>query len=46
MYFEIINIVGLLAIGWGVWMQHQRIDDLEFMMGYVLTEIGATGEGD
>lgn len=39
MIFDIIQIVGLMVIGYLWWKQTEKIEDLEFMMGYVLTEL-------
>ena len=39
MIFDIIQIVGLVVIGYLWWKQNEKISDLEFMMGYVLTEM-------
>lgn len=39
MIFDIIQIVGLMVIGYLWWKQNEKISDLEFMMGYVLTEL-------
>jgi len=39
MIFDILQVVGLVVIGYLWWKQSERIDDLEFMMGYVLTEL-------
>jgi len=39
MIFDIIQIVGLVAIGYLWYKQSEKIEDLEFMMGYVLTEL-------
>ena len=39
MIFDIIQIVGLVVIGYLWWKQTEKIEDLEFMMGYVLTEL-------
>ena len=39
MIFNILQVVGLVVIGYLWWKQSERIDDLEFMMGYVLTEM-------
>lgn len=39
MIFDIIQIVGLAVIGYLWWKQNEKINDLEFMMGYVLTEM-------
>jgi hypothetical protein len=39
MIFDILNVVGIAVIGYLWWKQSERIDDLEFMMGYVLTEL-------
>ena len=39
MIFDIIQIVGLMVIGYLWWKQNEKIEDLEFMMGYVLTEL-------
>lgn len=39
MIFDIIQIVGLAVIGYLWWKQNEKIDNLEFMMGYVLTEL-------
>ena len=39
MIFDIIQIVGLVVIGYLWWKQDEKISDLEFMMGYVLTEM-------
>lgn len=39
MIFDIIQIVGLMVIGYLWWKQNEKIDNLEFMMGYVLTEM-------
>lgn len=39
MIFDIVQIVGLMVIGYLWWKQNEKISDLEFMMGYVLTEL-------
>ena len=39
MIFDIIQVVGLGVIGYLWWKQNEKIEDLEFMMGYVLTEL-------
>ena len=39
MIFDILNVVGLVVIGYLWWKQNEKISDLEFMMGYVLTEL-------
>jgi uncharacterized membrane protein YidH (DUF202 family) len=40
MIFDILNVVGIAVIGYLWWKQNEKIEDLEFMMGYVLTEMG------
>ena len=40
MIFDILQVVGLVVIGYLWWKQNEKIEDLEFMMGYVLTEMG------
>jgi hypothetical protein len=37
MPYEIINILGLVAIGYALWRQQQRIEDAEMMIGYTLS---------
>jgi len=39
MIFDLLNIVGLAVIGYLWYKQTEKINDLEFMMGYVLTEM-------
>ena len=39
MIFDIIQAVGLAVIAYLWWKQNEKINDLEFMMGYVLTEM-------
>jgi len=39
MIFDILNVVGIAVIGYLWWKQSKKIEDLEFMMGYVLTEL-------
>lgn len=39
MIYDLINIFGLVAIGYGLWRQQQRIEDAEMMIGYVLSLI-------
>ena len=42
MIFDILQVVGLVVIGYLWWKQNEKIEDLEFMMGYVLTELDKT----
>lgn len=37
MFFDILNILGLAAIGYALWKQQQRIEDAEMMIGYTLS---------
>ena len=39
MIFDIIQVIGLGVIAYLWWKQNEKINDLEFMMGYVLTEM-------
>ena len=39
MIFDIIQAVGLAVIAYLWYKQTEKIEDLEFMMGYVLTEM-------
>lgn len=39
MIFDLLNVVGIAVIGYLWWKQTEKIEDLEFMMGYVLTEL-------
>ena len=39
MIFDIIQVIGLAVIAYLWWKQNEKISDLEFMMGYVLTEM-------
>lgn len=39
MFFDILNILGLAAIGFALWKQQQRIEDAEMMIGYVLSTL-------
>jgi hypothetical protein len=37
MIYDLINILGLVVIGYALWRQHQRLDDAEMMIGYALS---------
>ena len=39
MIFDIIQAIGLAVIAYLWWKQNDKIENLEFMMGYVLTEL-------
>lgn len=39
MFYEIANILGLVAIGYALWKQQQRIEMLELVVGYTLSLI-------
>lgn len=39
MLFDILNVLGLVAIGYGLWRQQERIETLEMMVGYALSLI-------
>lgn len=39
MIFDLINILGLVAIIYGLWKQQEHIETLEMMVGYTLSLI-------
>lgn len=44
MFFDILNILGLAAIGYALWKQQQRIEDAEMMIGYTLSLLAVEDE--
>lgn len=46
MFFDILNILGLAAIGFALWKQQQRIEDAEMMIGYTLSLLAVEDEED
>lgn len=46
MFFDILNILGLAAIGFALWKQQQRIEDAEMMIGYILSLLAVEDEED
>lgn len=46
MFFDILNILGLAAIGFALWKQQQRIEDAEMMIGYTLSLLADEDEED
>lgn len=46
MVWEIVNVVGLVAIGYYMWEQHQRIENAETMIKYILELLDDEDEDD